>query len=166
MKRNTLIAGVAAASLIATAGVAMAFGNKGGERMGGKGPLQHFEEIDTNADGKVTMEELQAHRKARFEAADTNGDGKLSAEEMTAAAQARKAERMAKRSARMIEKFDANDDGALSLDEMPGQGDRMGKMFERVDADGDGAITKEEMAKMRGKHGKHGGMKHKRMQSE
>ncbi|MDU8927130.1 EF-hand domain-containing protein [Alisedimentitalea sp. MJ-SS2] len=156
MKSNILIAGVAAASLIATAGMATAFGNKGGERMGPRGMMPSFEELDTNADGKVTKEEMQAHRKAMFDKADTNGDGKLSTEEMTAAAETRKAERMAKRQTRMLEKFDTDGDGALSFEEMPGQGDRAGKMFDRADADGDGAITKDEMADMGGKMGKRG----------
>ena len=158
MKRNFLIAGVAAASLIATAGMATAFGNKGDHRGGPRGMMQYFEEIDSNADGKVTRDEIQAHFKARFDQADSNGDGKLSPEEMQAAAEARRAERMAKRSARMLEKFDADKDGALSFEEMPGQANRADMMFDRADADGDGAISKDEMARMGGKRG----MKHKR----
>ena len=162
MKRSTLIAGVAALSLIAAAGGAVAFGKKDGHhgmRGGHGGPLQNFEEIDTNADGKVTKDEMEAHFKARFAKADTDGDGKLSAKEMQAAAQARQAERMAKRTARMIERMDTDGDGMLSMAEMPGQDGRADKMFDRVDANGDGAITKDEMAEMRGKHGKRHGKK-------
>lgn len=167
MKRNYLIAGVAMAGLIATAGVATAFGNKGGHAHGPRGMMPNFEEIDANADGKVTKDEIQAHFKARFDAADTDKDGKLSPEEMQAAAETRRAERMAQRSARMLEKFDADGDGALSFEEMPGQAGRAGQMFDRADADGDGAITKDEMAQMGGKRGmkhgdrSHGGMKNK-----
>ena len=160
MKRSTIIAGVAAVSLIATGGMATAFGKKEGQH-GMRGPLKHFEEIDANADGKVTKEEMEAHFKARFAKADADGDGKLTADELQAAAAERQAQRMAKRTARMIERHDANDDGALSMDEMPGQNGRGAQMFDKVDADGDGAITKEEMADARGMFGKHRGKKNK-----
>ncbi len=39
----------------------------------------NFEEVDTNADGKIIAEEMVAHREAHFAAQDTNADGLLSA---------------------------------------------------------------------------------------
>ena len=48
----------------------------------------HFDEMDTNHDGKVSLEEqdawAQAQMKAEFEAMDTNHDGKISPEEREA----------------------------------------------------------------------------------
>lgn len=48
----------------------------------------HFDEMDTNHDGKVTLEEnsawVEAQRKAEFEEVDTNHDGKISPEEREA----------------------------------------------------------------------------------
>ena len=70
-----------------------------------------FEQMDANKDGKVTAEELTAQAAARFAVADTNGDGSLSLEEMKAGAQAMHSERLLKR-------FDANNDGALSAEEL------------------------------------------------
>lgn len=122
----------------------------------GKGPRHSFEQLDTNGDGQLTRDEMQAHMKARFDAADTNGDGVMSLEEM----QARGQERAAKRATKMIERLDTDGDGGVSFDEA--QARRGGKMFERADTDGDGAISKaefdtarEKMREMQAKrHGK------------
>jgi len=99
-----------------------------------------FQTLDLNSDGSLTLEEMQAQGEARFVAADTDGDGALSVEEMTAAADARQAERIA----RLMDRFDANDDGLLQQDELPQRGDRAGRVFERIDADGDGEISQAE----------------------
>ena len=152
MNRNYVIAAILASSLVATAGVALAHGKKGGMR--GMGPMMlQFEDVDSNGDGKLTQEEMDSHAKARFDAADTDGNGKLSSEEMTAAARKRQEERRALMIARMVERMDADDDGELSFDEMPGQKTRAGRLFARMDSDGDGAISKAEMEAAREKFG-------------
>lgn len=100
-----------------------------------------FSTLDLDGDGSLTLEEMQAQGEARFAAADTNGDGGLSIEEMTAAGSERQVERIA----RIMDRFDENEDGVLQQTELPGPGgDRAGRMFERVDADGDGAISQAE----------------------
>ena len=43
---------------------------------------------------------------------------------------------------RMLDRFDANDDGAISKDEASGQ---MSQRFDQMDSDGDGKLTAEEM---------------------
>jgi Ca2+-binding EF-hand superfamily protein len=113
-------------------------GGMGGE---GRGPmmLEMFDAIDTNTDGKITQDELAAHRAAEFAAADTNSDGALSAEELQAHMMAQMA---ARRSARMIENMDDDGNGTLSAEEM-GEGP-MAEHFARIDTDNDGAISKEE----------------------
>lgn len=113
-----------------------------------------FAELDSNQDGALTQAELEAHHAARFAAVDANGDGKLSAAELetyrAAQRQEMTQEKLAKRSARVIERFDTDGDGALSAAEMPQR--RYGtKMFARADADGNGALSVEEFEAARAK---------------
>lgn len=42
----------------------------------------HFEAIDTNKDGKISLDEYTASCTERFKKLDTNGDGFLTKEEM------------------------------------------------------------------------------------
>lgn len=143
-----------AGGLMLTSTAAQARGPGGGhERLS-------FEQLDTNGDGQITMAEMEARGAARFAATDTNNDGKLSKEELTAAG----SERMAKRVDRMLERLDADGDGALSQAELEdgrkgkGRGDRMEKRFERMDADGSGGISAEEFEAHAGKgKGRKGG---------
>ena len=108
----------------------------------GFGPERHkptFEQLDADGNGALSKAEIAAMGLARFDAADTNGDGLLSAEEMTAKAQ----QRIAKRTAAMIERFDKDGDGALSAEEMP---QRRGpqQLLDKADTDGNGSISKAE----------------------
>jgi len=156
MKKTTLTALVTAATIGAvgltalTPAYAFGPGGKGAQ----KGPRFNFEEIDANADGKITQDEIAAHRDARFAEQDTNGDGVLSQEELVAAVVEQAQQRASKRIEHMMIEKDANDDGVLSADEMI-DGDRASRMFSRLDKDGDGAVTQDEaaeaFAKLRGK---------------
>lgn len=149
MKARTMITAVSLAAVLATGTQAMAFGGgKDGARQ--KGPRMNFEQIDTNGDGKLSKEELQAAApEGRFVASDANSDGKITREEAVAAATAKAGERFDK----MLERFDADKDGALTQDEIKtGRKEaRMERMFERADADKDGFISKEEAEDMRSK---------------
>jgi Ca2+-binding EF-hand superfamily protein len=166
MKRTTVIAGFTALTVGLSAIGGAAFAKMdGGDKDGGKGGRHfNFEEVDTNGDGKITQDELDAHRAAKFAESDTDGDGVLSAEELTAAADAKKADRKEKRLERMIKHLDADGDGKLSAEEMAPKGGS--NMIEKLDTDGDGAVSKEELEKgMKGKrkgHGKKGGHGEKR----
>ncbi|KMK68104.1 EF-hand domain-containing protein [Puniceibacterium sp. IMCC21224] len=150
MKTSNIITGVLAVAL-SLGGVAAQAHDRGGDRKDREAPRQilMFDEMDTNGDGEITLDEIEAQGAARFATADTDGDGLLSADELAAQAQARKAERMAAREAemteRMIERRDANDDGMLSPEEMQGRRDPA-DMFKRVDANGDGVVTAVEFA--------------------
>ncbi|SFD47837.1 EF hand [Sulfitobacter brevis] len=98
-------------------------------------PAAQFSEIDTNNDGQLTPDEMQAHAQARFAKVDTNGDGFLDAEEMKAAGEARaqmRSDKMAEaapeRAAMMLEQFDADKDGSLNSDELTAMAkEHMGK---------------------------------------
>lgn len=154
MKARTAITAVTVAAALVAGSQAMAFG---GDKAQGKhgGPRMNFEQADSNSDGKLSKEELRAAApQGRFEAADADGDGKMTREEAIAAATGKAAERFE----RMLERFDADADGALSQDEIKDgrRAARMDKMFERVDADGDGFISKAEAEEMRGRMKHHG----------
>lgn len=145
-KKSAIVALAVLGALMGT----VALAEKGGMGMGGgmdgegRGAMltQMFETIDADSDGKVTLAELQAHRKAEFAAADSNGDGALSPEELSAHQLARMQARMAERSQAMMDNMDNDGNGSLSEDEMgQGPGERN---FARLDTDNDGAISKAE----------------------
>lgn len=101
-----------------------------------------FASLDANANGSLSLEELQNAGAVRFAEMDTDGNGALSAVELAAA----QSERMADRAEKMIERMDENDDGELQADEMKPRGRERGmeRMFERADADDNGEISQEE----------------------
>jgi Ca2+-binding EF-hand superfamily protein len=145
------------AAIVATAALAQD-GQKGGKGDRGAQLIELFDTIDTDADGKVTEAELEAHRAAEFAAADTNADGAISPDELAARELARFTERLPDRTAKMIEARDNDGNGSLSLaevDEGPVQ-----NRFARIDSDNDGAISKAEAEaaaeKMRQRKGKRG----------
>ncbi|WP_171209741.1 MULTISPECIES: EF-hand domain-containing protein [unclassified Ruegeria] len=114
-----------------------------------------FQELDANGDGEISEAEVTAYGQQRFSTADADGDGQLSVEEMLASAQARASDRVTK----MFEKYDADEDGFLSQEELP-KPRRGAKMFERIDADGNGTISEQEYAdaqdKMQRRHKRKG----------
>ena len=126
-----------------------------------------FKDADTNADGVLTRDEVDAARTAhhaKMEAElDTNGDGVVSADEKTAGRakfeemwtkrldtnrdgvvsnDERKAARAKFREA-WIARHDTNHDGALSADEV---GPRMWEHLSAADANKDGRVDAAEMA--------------------
>jgi len=151
MKHTKFIAAVSVAGAVVGATGAIAKPGHGGK--GGCGPGMTFEQIDADGNGQISKQEMEGLREARFAATDADGDGKLTLAEIEAAAQARAKDHAAK----MMERMDANSDGAVTLDELP-KPRRAGKMFDRVDANGDGAISKDEYETARMKHqARHGG---------
>ncbi|MBA4323704.1 MAG: calcium-binding protein [Rhodobacter sp.] len=156
-KKTVLVALALTGAMIGTAALAQSKG-MWGEGRGGM-LTEMFEAIDADSDGKITLAELEAHRKAEFAAADTNGDGALSPDELSAHQLARIQARLAERTQAMLDNMDNDGNGSLSEDEMgKGPGERH---FARLDTDNDGAISKaeaEEAMQHRGKRGHGGGM--------
>lgn len=114
----------------------------GGPGEGGPLLLEKFAEIDANADGKLTLEEIEAHRAAEFATADANGDGELDTAELSNRILAQVQERMAERVQHMLDNRDNDGNGTLSAAEV-GQGPAI-QHFARIDSDNDGAISLEE----------------------
>lgn len=146
----TLIAALTVSAIALTSLVpALARGSGGDSRL-------DFDLIDTNGDGKITAEEMTAHRANRFAENDTDGDGSLSKEELLTVMLDGAAERMESRVDRMFDRKDNDGDGKISLAELTNE-DHSDRMFERLDTDEDGAISKEELeeASSRGHGRKH-----------
>ena len=116
----------------------------------------NFKTLDTNADGIVTKPEIAAAQQKMLERAgaaakskfaeefrklDTNTDGMLSMAEFTAAAPDVRARASA--DAR-LDKYDANSDGKITLEEVRGP---VLSNFDRLDANKDGVLTANEQQK-------------------
>ncbi|HVG49476.1 MAG TPA: hypothetical protein VM899_15235 [Rubellimicrobium sp.] len=127
---------------------------------------------DTDGDGRITAEEIEARKAARFAAADADGDSGLSAEELVSLEQAIRQEVEVARAETRLQRFDDNGDGLLQAEEIEARTPRLAPIFDRLDTDGDGGITQEELdagqdqrgagpggffGRIMGGHGRHGG---------
>lgn len=162
MNKTLLVGGLAALTLAAAAGVAIAQQSPGQ-------PVRGLR-ADTDGDGRVSQAEFVGRRVQRLTAADANSDGSVTPDEMRVARQAR----MAARADAGFDRMDADDDGAISRAEFDARrearaqhgprraghgaarGARMGtqgpvaiaeaqgraeQAFARLDGDSDGFIT-------------------------
>lgn len=171
MTRKTTLTVASVLALALAAGAAQAWPHGG--RAQGHGPhmmMPAFGDLDTDGDGKITREELEAKRLERIKAMDPDGDGFITLDEMKTRAGEQARQRAEAMAERMFTGLDADKDGKISAAEALGarmaapQG--MERLFNRVDADDDGAISQQEfdraaerMQKMRGKghgEGRHG----------
>jgi len=126
-----------AASLILFSGVLLTASARA-DGMGG----EYFMEADTNHDGALTKEEMSAWRMNRLGAADTDKDGFISATELSEHHAAMMKANQDKHFARFLERFDANKDGKVSLDEIKAFEP---PFFDKADTNHDGKISAEEM---------------------
>ncbi|WP_162844992.1 EF-hand domain-containing protein [Pontivivens insulae] len=132
MTKKTLLA----TALIAVLAAPVAFAQSGPSGF-------DFDVVDTNSDGELTADELNAFALARFEAQDLNDDGELDAEELSAAIAARAEERRTRGVERIIERADADGNGTLSADELGGRRSPEERIA-RLDTDDSGTISREE----------------------
>ena len=120
----------------------------------GPDPNRMFNATDTNADGRITLDEVWARTQIRFTEADANRDGFLTQEEFRTLRRgpgdgprrgppghdhAEHAQRMADARFRAL---DANRDGKVTLEEMRPQ---VEARFRAMDANGDQAVTRDEL---------------------
>ena len=116
-----------ACSIIAAGAV----GSTGAARAGENTPASWFRVLDRDADGSVSLEELQTVRNTRFFNMDANRDRRLSIAETAQNAD------WSKRFSRL----DSNEDGSISLKEFESKGRTR---FQAIDEDRDGRITPRE----------------------
>lgn len=79
MKNKKVLLSTIILGTIALSGVAIAEHHDGGKK-GGK----HFEKIDTNADGKISLDEHLASARERFSKMDQDSDGFVTKDEARA----------------------------------------------------------------------------------
>lgn len=97
-----------------------------------------FSLLDTNGDGKISLDEIRAEQARLIAAADLNGDGKLSVDEFR-----RRGWWFQKlHTTTLFDLMDANGDQSLTADEIANPSARW---FKRYDKDADGGITTEEV---------------------
>ena len=138
MRKSVKLA-IAFATLAGMAG-SVAYAKEGPRRQHGPGGFQ-FERADTDNSGDITFEEFAAAMSKRigFADADANSDGSLTVEEIAAEMQR---QRDLKRAQRMVERFDTDDDGVLSLAEIE---NHQRKVFALMDRNDDGVVAEDEL---------------------
>ena len=139
MKRTLLIAALALAS-------SAAFAAPGGDGPG-HGPrgqmLERLKQADTDGNGMLSRDEAKALPmiSKHFDEIDANRDGQITMEELRAFHKARAEQRHAAH----WKKIDADGDGRISRDEAKANAPRLFEHFDQIDANGDGYITPEEL---------------------
>ena len=113
-------------------------GPGGGPGAGGGRGTMMFQRLDTNADGKITQDELKVGRDTRYAAMDQNDDGKITWQEFQAAPRPGK---QGPRMQQMFQRADTNGDGVINRDEFDKKADLRSKPLDR---NGDGVITRDE----------------------
>jgi Ca2+-binding EF-hand superfamily protein len=101
--------------------------------------LPPLELADIDKSGDVTFDEFKKAAGDRFANSDANKDGKVTFEEMAAVIEKIRTEQIAKR---MINRFDVDGDGAVTLAEME---TNQQEIYARLDRNNDGKLVKEEM---------------------
>lgn len=133
MTKGRAVGLIAAALLVATAGVAAA--DEAGEL------IQRF---DRDGDGRISRSEAEAYRGESFGVIDLNGDGAISRSEMLEHVQRRIEQSLDNR----FQSLDVNRNGTIDLNEYESRQDRR---FNAMDLNGDGVISDEELRKRRKK---------------
>ena len=106
---------------------------------------QMFERMDSDGDGTVRSDEIEAARLAQFRRLDADGDGYLTDTELSAMRDVMpdRPQRRGRRggNADPIARMDRSGDGRVSASEFSGMGERLLQM---ADFDGDGSVTRAE----------------------
>ena len=140
MKKTLMLGGLAALTLAAAGGVALA-------QQAPAGVPQRHARADTDNDGRISQAEFVQQRVQRLTASDANRDGTVTVEERQAAMQTRRAERNASHFARL----DADSNGAISRSEFDAA------HAARAEGGREGARGERSRGHRGGRQGAHGG---------
>lgn len=103
----------------------------------------HFESLDADQDGLLSEYEVAQNLWNRIDDADVNEDGLVSLDELQEIREHR--ELQAKQHQDFFKRFDGNDNGLLTADELPA---RLWDKISAADVDEDGAISGVELAEV------------------
>ncbi|MBL8511007.1 MAG: EF-hand domain-containing protein [Betaproteobacteria bacterium] len=127
--------------------------DKGARRADMKAEMEsRLKAADKNGDGKISREEAAALPRIakKFDQIDTNKDGFVTLEEIKAS-MAQHAQEHGQHGAggdhggKMFEKLDANGDGFISREEAASH-PKLAEHFDKLDSNKDGKLSKEELA--------------------
>ncbi|MEM6308192.1 MAG: calcium-binding protein [Pseudomonadota bacterium] len=117
-----------------------------------------FADMDTNGDGQISKAELQAFMAAkaadRFAQMDSNQDGSVTRAEIVAMASGDAQSRAERRADKMLDRLDANGNGALETDELKPFENRGDRVFARLDQDDNGSLSEDEFERLIQRMGK------------
>lgn len=157
MKKSTKLA-MAFMALAGLAAIPAQAADGEGKRFGrGDRAETRLDRADADRSGDLTFEEFSAAFGTRLGASDADGNGQITVEELADEIIRQRAERQARR---IISRYDANDDGVLTMEEFEA---RQRKHFALLDRNDDGVLQQEEMRRGKrgdgqGRHGRrHGG---------
>ncbi len=165
MRTITLAAlGAAALATVSVGAAAVAyaddagFWHRGGPgRMGmmgpgamGMGPGKLMKDFDTNGDGQLSKEEIDAGLAKRYGEANTDGADGVTIQEFEPWFWKQHREMMV----RAFQFLDKDGDGKVTEAELKDVGDRM---FERADRNGDGVVSKDDRPRREGREGRRDG---------
>jgi len=144
-------AALASAAIIAVAAPEGAGGHRHGAMM------ERLKAADTNGDGMISRDEAKGLPMIarHFEQIDANRDGQVTMDELRAFHEQQRAQREQRR-AEHWKKLDTDADGKISKAEAQANAPRLLEHFDQIDANGDGFVTPEELAAAHRHHRGHG----------
>jgi Ca2+-binding EF-hand superfamily protein len=150
MFRTTRIAALAAIPLTALSLCAAAQSAKPASAPGTRPDFfaHMLETMDTNGDGRISLDEFVTAAGARFKSIDTQNKGSIDAADIAASPAA--VARIDRRAESIVKLLDTAGNGYVTKDEFLAEAQNR---FARMDGNGDGKLTPDELTSAHGSHG-------------